>query len=548
VPVIIGKEKKHPFVRGVYEGVTTKMIMKYLSDNQKDSYYKILTTPESFKKVKKAIRNVNMEMYKDFFLLFDECEKIIQDMDYRKNIALPIDDFFRFENKAMVSATALIPSDPRFEQQGFILKKIVPNFAHAQKIVLYPTNNVRVTLKMALQALQEADKTEEDKICIFFNSINCIENLVTFLKIKGKSNIYCSTDSLEKLKNRGFKNVFDNLATREGEINFNKYNFFTSRFYSAVDIELPYKPNVIMITDIYAAPHTTIDPETEAVQIAGRFRNGIKNLVHITNYNRKLEYKEPDVLSIYLAEQHEVYTKMLEMYNDSEGLGEMHILQQALGNVDYSRFITEKGKKDYFMYDNAFRDEYVKGLYVQPIKVKNSYVNTGKFEVTYKYINSALSDTELKELKSNNISKKDLNKLVYKIIKQHLKLKNDYDNEYVISLSKSYKLIFEAIEVLGETELLETGFNEETIKTAIANKKASNKMRSKGVIVAVHKAFSENTWYRTSKINAKLKAIFTYFDLPTDGRGIAPKIKLYFEAEKDRKGAVRGWKLTKKIY
>jgi len=303
-----------------------------------------------------------------------------------------------------------------------------------------------------------------------------------------------------------------------------------------------------MITDIYAAPHTTIDPETEAVQIAGRFRNGIKNLVHITNYNRKLEYKEPDVLSIYLAEQHEVYTKILEMYNDSEGLGEMHILQQALGNVDYSRFVTEKGKKDYFMYDNAFRDEYVKGLYVQPIKVKNSYVNTGKFEVTYKYINSALSETDLKELKSNNISKKDLNKLVYKIIKQHLKLKNDYDNEYVISLSKSYKLIFEAIEVLGETELLETGFNEEAIKTAIANKKASNKMRSKGVIVAVHNAFLENTWYRTSKINAKLKTIFACFDLPTDGRGIAPKIKLYFEAKKDRKGTVRGWKLTKKIY
>ncbi len=49
VPVIIGKENKHSFIRGVYEGVTTKMIEKYLYDN--DGYYKIMTTPESFGKV-----------------------------------------------------------------------------------------------------------------------------------------------------------------------------------------------------------------------------------------------------------------------------------------------------------------------------------------------------------------------------------------------------------------------------------------------------------------------------------------------------------------
>ena len=119
-------------------------------------------------------------------------------------------------------------------------------------------------------------------------------------------------------------------------------------------------------------------------------------------------------------------------------------------------------------------------------------------------------------------------------------MKNDYDNEYVIALGKSYKLIFEALNILGDSELRKTGFNETAIKKAITDKKAGDKMRSKGVIAAVHNAFLENTWYRTTEINAKLNEIYTYFGLPTNGRGIAPKIKLYFEATEYRKESVRG--------
>ena len=60
----------------------------------------------------------------------------------------------------------------------------------------------------------------------------------------------------------------------------NRYNFFTSRFYSAVDIVLEEKPVVIMISQVHKTvkgktPYSLIDPETEAIQIKGRFRNGI---------------------------------------------------------------------------------------------------------------------------------------------------------------------------------------------------------------------------------------------------------------------------------
>ena len=82
------------------------------------------------------------------------------------------------------------------------------------------------------------------------------------------------------------------------------------------------------------------------------------------------------------------YMELLKMLNTAKGLADKHILQQALECVDYSRFVTKKGEKDYFMYDNAFRDEYVKSLYIHPHKIKNSFANSGKFDVTYRYIQS----------------------------------------------------------------------------------------------------------------------------------------------------------------
>lgn len=546
VPVITGKEKKHKFIRGVYEGITAKMIEKYLAENK--GHFKIMTTPESFSKVKRAIKNIGMNLYKDFFILFDECEKIIQDVDYRKKISLPLNDFFKSNHKAMVSATPIIPSDPRFEEQKFSLIKIVPNFEYSRRMILYPTNNVQVTLKMSLQTLKEMDAKGEDKYCLFFNSTNGIEDFISFLDIKKDTNIYCSTDSKEKLKSHGYKSVYDCLESDKDVIEFNKYNFFTSRFYSAVDIELPYKPNVIMVTDLFTAFHSMIDPETEAIQIAGRFRKGIKNLVHITNYDKKLEYKTPEMLAVYLEGQHNIYMEFLKMFQSAKDSGEKHILQQALDCVDYSRFVTMNGEKDYFMYDNAFRDEYLKSIYTHPRSIEKSFNNSGKFNIIYRFIQSALSDADRKAIRNKNINQSDLNKITYNFIKNHLKTKKDYDKEYIKSLGKSHELISEALTVLGEKELLKIGFKDADIKRNIANKKTDSKNRSRGVITAVHNAFQENTWYSTSEINSHLMKIYKAFDLTIDKRGIAPKITLYFNAKINNKDHAKGWMLAERIY
>lgn len=93
VPVIIGKAEGEDNCLAVYELCTNPMIRKFLQ--RKDlKYKKLITTPEGFKKIKEVAQQLGINIFKEYFCLFDECEKIIQDVDYRSRIAQPINDFF----------------------------------------------------------------------------------------------------------------------------------------------------------------------------------------------------------------------------------------------------------------------------------------------------------------------------------------------------------------------------------------------------------------------------------------------------------------------
>ena len=119
LPAITGKCAIHKSdnLFGVKQRITTDDVVKYLEDTlAKKKFIKLIVTPESFYKVKNAFTEVDMNMYVNCFLLLDECHKLIKDRDYRADIVLPIEDFFKFDEKALVSATPIIPSDPRFEE------------------------------------------------------------------------------------------------------------------------------------------------------------------------------------------------------------------------------------------------------------------------------------------------------------------------------------------------------------------------------------------------------------------------------------------------
>ena len=130
-PVISGKcsdpKHKKDNLFGVSDGVYAENIVAYLEKSIKQNkYIKILTTPESFPKVQDAFETMEMDIRYECFLLLDECHKIVKDVDYRKNIILPMSVKIRlwYLQLLLISLTHVLRSRSFRQLQSILLLNI----------------------------------------------------------------------------------------------------------------------------------------------------------------------------------------------------------------------------------------------------------------------------------------------------------------------------------------------------------------------------------------------------------------------------------------
>lgn len=330
VPVILGKTENESNYLAVYAKTTEAQVRAYLKRSD-ITYKKLITTPESFKKIRKVAIALNIDIYTDFFCLFDECEKITQDSDYRPAISQPIHDFFRFTNKAFVSATPLNPSHPEFTNQDFSKIKIQPDFDYKKDITLIFTNSFINQVSEAL-----ANLAESPCICIFFNKTDAINLLIEELKLTDYK-IFCSEKSVKKLNERFVENATDTV-----ELPLAKYNFFTCRFYSGLDIVLGnINPDVIILTNLATANYTAIDPFTDAVQIQGRFRSGFNSLTHITTINPQMKALSTKEIETKIAVFKENYETARANHSTETDTFRKQALLEDMNNLKYNDFLDE---------------------------------------------------------------------------------------------------------------------------------------------------------------------------------------------------------------
>lgn len=175
VPVIEGKQyddngKYREELIGVFGEMNKEHVTTYLEKMGK-GFKKILCTPEKFGMVIGAIKDQGSDPYSEYFLLLDECEAVIKDIDFRPDIKLPMNEFFKFENKALISATPIIPRDSRFNMHNFSVVKIRPHEEFTDYKIdldLKGTNNVVSVLRNFIKA------NSEETICIFTNCAKTI--------------------------------------------------------------------------------------------------------------------------------------------------------------------------------------------------------------------------------------------------------------------------------------------------------------------------------------------------------------------------------------
>ena len=524
------KAKKHKHTLAVHKGVMVQHVADFLEKNR-NQHYKILTTPESFQKVKEAMDDQQINMHNECFMLFDECEKLVQDVDYRNSIREPMNDFFLFGAKAMVSATPIIADDPRFEDQGFRILRVEPTYSYKKKMQLITTNNICESLADLLTRLK---LNKRSRVCIFVNSIDTIDSIFIDIPDIQDSYTFCSEESTFKLWKAGKRKkstLIDKLMP---------FNFFTSRFFSAVDIISDVAPHVIIISDMYGAPQSAVDPKTEAIQIYGRFRKGVRSITHISSIRSTLEYKKEREIDSWLEGAGQVYNGWRQTLKKSSNDGERTLLREAMLNNSYLPYLDEKGKPDPFLIANLYEAEKVKSLYTYPSNLYEAYRSTRFFDVEHTQEQHLFSDDDRLALHRQRTRKGRFVLLLMRfeaLEKLRLNPTEKSQTKYAHLLSrlisgKDDRTLYECYQKMGSSFIREKlDFNLKAMERSI-DKVKDNVIKNSGPMKqTIYRLFDENTLYSKNEISAILTQAYKRKGLFVNKSISSTEIKHWYEVE-----------------
>ena len=511
VPVIIGKcndpKHKDDNLFGVYEGVYTDDIVNYLEKSKK-KYYKILTTPESFQKVKDAFEELEMSAHCSCFLLFDECHKLVKDADYRNNITLPIDDFFKFDQKALVSATPIELNDPRFKEQNFKMIEIQPTFDYKKELWLHHTNNTLQALKTVLSKLDN-EEAAPLPICVFINSTDIIYSLMKQLDLLEDSAVFCAPKSVDKLKKNRFCNVYEEWNKDK----MKRYNFFTSRFFNAVDMELEEQPHVIMLTDVYFAEHTMIDPYTDAIQIVGRFRNGVSSITYISNTKKGLPQRSKEEIKGYLICSKEIYRTMKNFYDCATDRASRDAYRAALESLPFNRMLDRNGRENWFAIDNYMDEELMKNYFYDENSLYKAYDNCDSFIVYHAGYYCPLGDSERLKRENKSQSIKDKRKEIVRQLEMLGDCVTEMELEYKRDLIAADSFIVEAYDTVGKEVIEKLKYSKKKITEAMIQKQYSEKATGTEVIRLIKNSFTVGQKYTCKHIKEEITRIYALLNI-----------------------------------
>ncbi|MCM1356896.1 MAG: hypothetical protein NC212_10890 [Staphylococcus sp.] len=519
VPVIQCKVDNEELpLMGVYAGVSLAAIRNYLK-REDILYKKILTTPESFYKVRNEAQKVGIDIYgEDWFCLFDECEKITQDHDYRMSISQPISDFFNFRNKAMVSATPLTPSHPQFLEQLFSILQIRPTFDYKKNLALIVTNSFKYSLLKRLEEIADSEC-----ICIFMNKTDSITAIIQELDIQDYK-IFCSDKSVKKLHGIGI------AAQSEISYPFAKYNFFTCRFYSGLDIELlPIEPDIIMLTDLRSASYTMIDPLTEAIQIQGRFRkNGneevtYNSFTHIANVNSNIEIKSNDELDREIAQYADTYFRLKYEYDSEQDTAKRTALLKDIKGLKYNDLIDNEGNINYFAIDNLHNEERVKSYYISGDSLRLAYESAGYFNVDYHESMQIVGNDDILKIRYSKFEIEKRKEIVRLLESLRLGVASNKINHEVADMVRGmFRMIEEAdyimpiFDKIGIDGIERCGYKKGLLNKAIKEydrAKADELRFLPNILTAIFNEFPLNEYIPKKEIQARIKAIYAKFKI-----------------------------------
>ncbi|MES2872387.1 MAG: hypothetical protein V4708_01605 [Bacteroidota bacterium] len=501
----------------VYGEITMNQVKDYIEAMPLRK--KIFTTPAGLEKIKLALIALGNHKCEGYFLLLDECHKQIMDAQYREDMLKCMETFFEFNQKAMISATPVPPSDPRFIEHNFQHVKLTPEYDHKKTIRLIHSNSI----VDSVEYLMVEEKSEG--YFIFFNSINGIQNIVENLQINSESALFCSNEN-----SFTYKDVFNNVYSEFDHANLKKYNFFTSSFYNGFDINIDYDPTVFIITDLGFAQHSIIDPYTDAIQIIGRFRDRKCNTIHINNSSKRTTpVSELDAIErINLSKQ--IYTFVNDLkYSATSGPIVEYLKQQQQRTTPYATLLTRSGQFSYFKQDNYLNEQRIKSYYAASWLLKQSYSDTNLFLVKDDPMQFDASTLVHLSQKTSKYSRVNIIKYVESLqVMELIDGTEEYYN-YKEQIRLFLPVLHEAYHRLGIYAIADLDYKIKPIKTALLKLDKIEGSNSNALIEAIYMDFNLNVSYTCEKIKLKLAKLYDAFDHKMTA--MAPQIEHYFHCK-----------------
>ena len=529
VPVIKSKCEKYPNLMGVHEDVTIDKITNYLTNNNR---HKIMTTPESFGKVKTACERCGINIYIHFFLLMDESHQLIKDVDFRIDIVLPMNDFFQFKSKALVSATPIVFSDPRFKENNFETIEVSADYDYRQEITVTHTYNTHKAIANYLES-------HEGTVCFFINSVVEIYSIMKQFGLLEESTVYCAPKSRLKLRNEySFDNAYNNWSADT----MKKYNFFTGRFFTAFDLELDYQPDVVMITDPHISEYTILDIDTDCIQICGRFRNGLKSATHIYRVNPEIITKSREQIEWEISAHEFAYNTIQTLYNSAENKESRFAFGAALEILPFRKFQYPDFTKNWFAIDNEINSVLVNNRYQSKELINQWYKDNHFFNPTFDYCEYNKNDEKLKIIKAAR-SVKDKRRKMVQLLSEMENPYSEYALDFINDMRKIDPFIVEAFETLGKERIEQLNYSEKKIKEEmILSQRKGNK-----VIRLIKNTFKVGNKYSNEKIVNELTRIFKILNIHPEKTIKGSMIKDYFQVVDWRDGKSRGYQLVSEL-
>lgn len=527
VPVIISKSKKYSNLLGVYEGVSQHTIMTYLKENKTR---KIMTTPESFNKIKQVCNKCGINICTEFFLLMDECHQLIKDVDYRPDVVMPMNDFFLFKDKALVSATPIGFSDPRFKENQFKTIEVTADYDYRQEITVTHTYNIA---KSVGDYLKEHDGT----ICFFINSVVVIYSIIKQFDLLEDSTIYTAPKSKGNLKKEyNFRNAYTKWSAKT----MKKFNFFTGRFFTAFDLDLDYKPDLVMITDPFVTEHSILDVDTDCIQICGRFRNGINSATHIYRANPDITVKTKEQIEWEISAHEFAYKTIETLYNSADNKESRFAFGTALETLPFRKFQYEDFTKNWFAIDNEINEVLVNGRY--HTRINDWYNDCHFFNPIFRNCKYDENSEKLKIINKAR-SVKGKRKEMVNMLAELEEPSSEYALDFINDMRKIDSFIVEAWESLGSTRIMELNYNQKKIKEEMI----LNQLKGNRTVQLIKNSFCINKVYLNDKIVDELNRIFSLLNIHPEKEIKPNMIQDYYQVVPVKSNGKRGYRLISEL-